>query len=162
MLDQPIIEAEKKWAQLVVTNAKSILIRNKKVASGKLINSVRYRVEPNGKIKFLYAADGKWVTQGRKRYPGRGVNPKGKFVASLKNWVKAKGIRGRGKDGRFISNQSLAYLIARGINKKGIKPLPFMKMAIKASIKQLPNILKSVVAKVARKKVLNAIAAVKP
>jgi len=162
MLDQSIIEAEKKWAQLVVTNAKSILVRNRKIASGKLVNSVRYKVDSNGKIKFLTASDGKWVSQGRRRHPDRGVNPKGKFVASLKNWVKEKGIQGRGKNGRFITKQSLAYLIARGINRDGIKPLPFMKMAIKASIKQLPNILKSVVAKVARKKVLNAIAAVKP
>ena len=162
MLAQPIIEAEKKWAQLVVTNAKSILIRNKKVASGKLVNSVRYRVESNGKIKFLYDKDGKWVTQGRKRHPGRGVNPKGKFVASLKQWIGVKGIRGRGKDGRFISNQSLAYLIARGINKKGIKPLPFMKMATKAAIKQLPKILKPVVSKSAKAQVLKNIGLIKP
>ena len=34
MLAQPIIEVEKKWAQSVVTNAKSILLRNKKIATG--------------------------------------------------------------------------------------------------------------------------------
>jgi hypothetical protein len=44
MLAQPIIEAEKKWAQLVVTNAKSILRRYKKVASGNLVNFV-YLIE---------------------------------------------------------------------------------------------------------------------
>ena len=162
MLAQPIIEAQKRYAQLVVTNAKSILRSNNKKASGNLIESVRYTVNSQGKITFLYDKDGKWVTQGRKRHPGRGVNPKGKFVASLKQWIGVKGIKGRGKDGRFISNQSLAYLIARGINKKGIKPLPFMKMAIKASIKQLPKILKPVVSKVVRKKIIDAIAAAKP
>jgi hypothetical protein len=156
MLDQSIIEAEKKWAQLVVSNAKSILIRNKKVASGKLVNSVRYKVEPNGKIKFLYNKDGKWVTQGRRK--GAKFPP----PKAISNWIKQKGIKGRGKDGRFISNESLTYLISRGIAKKGIKPLPFMKMATKAAIKQLPKILKPVVSKTARQKVLKDIRLIKP
>jgi hypothetical protein len=137
MLEPEVIKAEQEWAQEVVTNARSILIRNNKVATGRLVNSIRYTVNPQGEIVFLYSEDGKWVSQGRKRHPGRGVNPKGKFVASLKDWIRAKGIQGRGKDGRFITNQSLAYLIARGINREGIKPLPFMKMAVKESIKKL-------------------------
>jgi hypothetical protein len=156
MLDQSIIEAEKKWAQLVVSNAKSILVRNKKVASGKLVNSVRYTVNSQGKIKFLYDKDGKWVTSGRKR------NSRFPPPAAISKWIKQKGIRGRGKDGRFITNESLTYLISRGIAKKGIKPLPFMKMATKAAIKQLPKILKPVVSKSARKKVLKDIRLIKP
>ena len=150
MLDQSIIEAEKKWAQLVVSNAKSILVRNKKVASGKLVNSVRYKVDSNGKIKFLTASDGKWVSQGRRR--GAKFPP----PKAISNWIREKGIQGRGKNGRFITNKTLTYLISRGIVKKGIKPLPFMKMAIKASIKQLPKILKPVVSKVVRKKMGSA------
>ena len=111
MLAQPIIEAEKKWAQLVVTNAKSILIRSKKVATGRLINSVRYTINSQGKITFLYDKDGKWVTNGRKR------NSRFPPPAAISQWIKQKGIRGRGKDGRFITNKSLTYLISRGIAK---------------------------------------------
>ena len=44
-------------------------------------------------------------------------------------WIKQKGIKGRGKSGRFISNQSLAYLISRSIGKKGIKPTNVIKKA---------------------------------
>jgi len=156
MLAQPIIEAEKKWAQLVVTNAKSILIRNKKVASGRLINSVRYTVNSQGKITFLYDKDGKWVTSGRKR------NSRFPPPAAISKWIKQKGIRGRGKDGRFITNKSLTYLISRGIAKKGIKPLPFMKMAIDKTRKQLPKLLKPVVAKTARAQIIKNIDLIKP
>ena len=156
MLAQPIIEAEKKWAQLVVTNAKSILIRNRKVASGRLINSVRYTVNSQGKITFLYDKDGKWVTNGRKR------NSRFPPPAAISKWIKQKGIRGRGKDGRFITNKSLTYLISRGIAKKGIKPLPFMKMAIDKTRKQLPKLLKPVVAKSARAQILKDIGLIKP
>jgi hypothetical protein len=158
-----VIKAEQLWAAGVVANAKSILLRANKNASGRLYNSIRYNVNSQGKIVFQYAPEGKWVQQGRLKHPGRGVNPKGKFVASLKDWIKEKGLKGRDqKTGRYISNQSLAYLIARGINKKGIKPLPFMKMAIKASIKQLPKNLKKVLALSQVKKWKDALKTTKP
>ena len=141
MLDQSIIEAEKKWAQLVVTNAKSILIRNRKDATGNLINSVRYTVNSQGKITFLFAKEGKYVQSGRRK--GARFPP----PAAISKWIREKGIQGRGKDGRFITNKSLTYLISRGIVKKGIKPLPFMSMAIKQSKEQLKKELKKAVTK---------------
>lgn len=141
MLDQVIIEAEKKWAQLVVTNAKSILIRNNKKASGDLIESVRYTVNSNGKITFLFAKEGKYVQSGRRR--GARFPP----PSAISKWIREKGIQGRGKDGRFITNKSLTYLISRGIAKKGIKPLPFMSMAIKQTKEQLKKELKKAVTK---------------
>ena len=158
MLDQEVLEEEKLWAQQVVTNAQSILKSNNKLATKRLVNSIAYRIESNGKIIFTYAPEGKWVTQGRKKYPGRGVNPKGQFVASIKEWTKVRGIQGRdSKTGRFISQDSLAYLIARGINNSGIEPLPFMKLAINQAIKQLGKSLKTAVAKAEVKKFKAAI-----
>ena len=53
MLDPEIIKAEQEWAQKVVTNAKSILLRNKKIATGTLYKSIRYKVDSNGKIRFF-------------------------------------------------------------------------------------------------------------
>ena len=141
MLDQSIIEAEKKWAQLVVTNAKSILVRNRKDATGNLINSVRYTVNSQGKIVFLFAEEGKYVQSGRRK--GARFPP----PAAISKWIREKGIQGRGKDGRFITNKSLTYLISRGIVRKGIKPLPFMSMAIKQSKEQLKKELKKAVTK---------------
>lgn len=146
MLDPEVLEEEKIWAQQVVTNAKSILTSNKKIASGKLVNSVRYTIDPQGKISFLYATEGKWVTFGRRK--GSRQPP----TAPIETWIKQKGIKGRDSRGRFITDKSLAYLIARGIKRDGIAPLPFMKLAIDQSIKQLGKSLKTSVAKAEVKK----------
>lgn len=131
MLEKEIIDAEKIWAQQVVANAKSILLRNRKIATGALYNSVTYNVDAQGKITFSYNQAGKWVTQGRRagdRFP-----PPGPISA----WIRAKGITGVTANGTPISQQSLTYLISRAIARNGIKPVPFMKEAIALSIKQL-------------------------
>ena len=151
MLDPQVLEEEKKWAQQVVTNAKSILTSNRKIASGRLVNSIRYSINSQGKISFLYATEGKWVTFGRRK--GAKQPP----TAPIETWIKQKGIKGRDSKGRFISNKSLAYLIARGIKRDGIAPLPFMKLAIKQSIKQLGKSLKTSVAKAEVKKFKDAL-----
>jgi len=141
MLDPKVIEVEKKWAQLVVTNAKSILLKNKKIATGALYNSVRYTVDSKGKIQFMFAEEGKYVQSGRRR--GARFPP----PAPILKWIKAKGIKGRDARGRFITDKSLTFLISRGISRDGIKPLPFMSMAIKEAKKQLASTLKKEVAK---------------
>lgn len=126
MLEQEVLEAEKKWAQLVVTNAKSILLRNRKIATGALYNSVRYQVNSQGQIKFITAPEGRWVTYGRKagdRFPP---------PRPISDWIKQKNIQPDG-----ISQRSLTYLISRAIAKKGIKPLPFITLAIQQSLQQL-------------------------
>ena len=153
MLDQEVIEAEKQWAQLVVTNAKSILLRNKKVATGALYNSVRYQVNPNtGTIQFIFAEEGKWVQSGRRR--GARFPPPGPIL----KWIKAKGIKGRDRTtGRFITDKSLTFLISRGISENGIKPRPFMSMAIKESREQLKKQLKQAVTKAMVKRLRAAI-----
>ena len=156
MLDPEVIKAEQVWAQQVVTNAKSILIQNRKVASGRLVNSVRYTVNSQGKISFIYDIDGKWVTQGRRR--GSRFPP----PAPILKWIKEKGIKGRDKRGRFITDKSLTFLISRAIARDGIAPLPFMKMAIDKSIKQLGKSLKTSLAKVEIKRWKEAIKKIKP
>jgi hypothetical protein len=132
MLEPELIKAEQEWANEVVSNAKSILIRNKKVATGKLVNSVRYTVNPQGDIVFLYDEDGKWVTQGRRK--GARFPP----PAPISRWISQKGITGTNREtGRPLTNAQLTFLISRAIARDGIRPLPFMKMAIKQSIKKL-------------------------
>jgi hypothetical protein len=132
MLNKDIIEVEKKWAQKVVTNAKSILRRNHKDATGNLINSVRYSVSSDGDISFEYAPEGKWVESGRRKGAKQPpTNP-------IEKWIKQKGLKGRDpKTGRYISNHTLAFLIARGISRDGIKPVPFMQLAIEQATQQL-------------------------
>ena len=132
MLDKSIIDVEKKWAQKVVTNAKSILLRNKKIATGKLYNSVSYSVSPDGDISFSYAEEGKWVESGRRR--GARYPPPGPIL----QWIKVKGIKGRDRTtGRFITDKSLTFLIQRAISRDGIKPVKFMSEAIEKATQQL-------------------------
>ena len=132
MLDKAILEIEKKWAQKVVTNAKSILLRNKKIATGKLYNSIKYNVSSNGDISFEYAPEGKWVEQGRRK--GARFPP----PAPILKWIKVKGIKGRDpKTGKFIKDTALVFLFQRAISRDGIKPLPFMQMAIDKAMQQL-------------------------
>jgi hypothetical protein len=132
MLDKSIIEVEKKWAQKVVTNAKSILLRNKKIATGKLYNSVSYSVSPDGDISFSYAEEGKYVESGRRR--GARYPPPGPIL----QWIKVKGIKGRDRTtGRFITDKSLTFLIQRAISRDGIKPVKFMSEAIEKATQQL-------------------------
>jgi hypothetical protein len=132
MLDRSIIEIEKQWAQKVVTNAKSILLRNKKIATGALYNSVTYNVSPDGNISFSYAPEGKWVESGRRK--GARFPP----PTPITNWIRQKGIKGRDpKTGRFISNKTLTFLIQRAISKNGIKPVKFMSEAIEKATQQL-------------------------
>jgi hypothetical protein len=138
MLDKSVLEIEKKWAQQVVTNAKSILLSNKKIATGQLYNSIRYTVSSDGDISFEYAPEGKWVEQGRRK--GSRFPP----PAPILRWIKVKGIKGRdSKTGRFIKDKALVFLFQRAISRDGIKPLPFMQMAIDKSIEQLMIILEN-------------------
>ena len=147
MLDEEILREERLWAQQVVTNAQSILRSNNKRASGRLIASIKYNINAQGKISFTYAPEGKWVTLGRRK--GAKQPP----TSAIETWIKQKGLKGRDpKTGRFITDKSLAYLIARGIKRDGIAPLPFIKLAIDQSIKQLSKSLKTPIAKAEVKK----------
>ena len=141
MLEPEVLQAEQAWAQQVVTNAKSILIRNNKRASGKLINSIRYQVAPDGRIRFFYAEEGKYVEQGRR--------PNDRFPppAPIERWIRQKGIKGISKDGKPISDKSLTFLISRSIAKKGIKPLPFIRDAVRKAVKEFAPKLAKIKAK---------------
>jgi hypothetical protein len=61
---------------------------------------------------------------------------RGKFVNidAVKTWMRVKPVRLRNADGQFIPNtesnfNSAAFLIARGIAKNGIPPVPYFQEA---------------------------------
>jgi len=121
------------WAQHVVALAKANLIRGKKVAAGTLYNSVSYEIDKKtGEIDFITAEEGKFVESGRRR--GARMPPPG----AIAKWAKEKGIpQFRDKKGRYISNDSRAFLLSRSIAIKGIKPFPFLTGAIEQATQQL-------------------------
>lgn len=112
-----------KYGPAIVSGIKDNLRRNNKVASGELMGSINFQIKKFDDVISLQilAADYlKWVDEGRQ---------KGKFppIAQILKWIQVKGIRPRGiarKSRTSLKKQQkkLAYLIARGIARKGIKP----------------------------------------
>ena len=95
----------------------------------RIINNINYQINANNTISILMPEYAIFIEQGRQPYPGRGVDPNGLFVANLIEWIRRKRIRGRNNRGRFISNNQLAVIIARAINRDGIRRRPFLERA---------------------------------
>lgn len=106
------------YANAVIMQAKSNLVRNGSVAFGNLKNSISYRFD--GDI-LIFEAENYYYYVENGRKPGKMPPP-----SKLEPWVKKKGLKFRDKRGRFITHKSTAFLIARSIGKKGIKPKPFL------------------------------------
>lgn len=114
------------------------LILNNKKATGKLIKSIDYKIIANESqrlVRFLeiqiVAEDYlKNVNDGRR--PGAKMPPPKK----LDKWIVAKGIAPRDKKGKLLPRKSLQFLIARGIQKNGIKPTNIINNSIEAVFKK--------------------------
>ena len=92
--------------------------RTKSIASGDLLNSIQFKVEPtpDGAIVSIEANEYiVYVDKGRKR---------GKYapVKALEKWVKAKGIATSQN-----KVKSIAFAINNKIKKDGIKPRPILE-----------------------------------
>jgi hypothetical protein len=97
-----------------------------KVASGTLARSVEVQTVQKGPItelQILMAEYGQWVQSGR--LPGKGFVP----VGSLMRWIKERGLKGRDKKGRFMTDKSFAYAIQTNIKKFGIRPANFLDIS---------------------------------
>lgn len=147
MIAPEIYNALNKWAIMVVAQAKSNLLKGKKDATRTLSNSITYEIVPDqtsdigADIDFYYIDYGDYVESGRRK--GAKMPPPSKLL----NWIKVKPIpRFRDKKGRYISYQSQAFLIARAIGKKGIKPFPFMTDAVEQAQNDLLYMLEEAIA----------------
>lgn len=103
-----------------------------KVASGKLYNSVSAQIKHNsdGDAIVISMEDyGSFVQSGRA--PGK----KGVPVSAIEKWIKSRGLKGRDKKGRFITNKSFAFAIRQNIMKFGIKPANFIDISIEDLMK---------------------------
>jgi len=115
-----------RYGDQIVTQIREELVRQGKLATGDLYNSVKYGVSKNGDIISLtiYANEYfRWVDQGIK--PGGKQPPPDK----IQRWVEIRGLRPKPISGIPESqaktpqaNRSLAFLIGRSISQKGIKP----------------------------------------
>ena len=91
-----------------------------KVASGKLLNSIRYDVETdsqgNPTLVLSYIDYFENVNLGRRK------ERKKVPISAILDWIKVRGLQGRNKKGRFIPRLSFAFAIQTNIYKFGIRP----------------------------------------
>ena len=126
-------KALEKYAKYVIQQSRSNLTKKKNNASKQLYNSLEYRIQGD-KVSFLSEKYGEYLDKGVKgsksTYPESSASP---FKYTTKQppskvfdkWSIRKGIAPRDKQGRFVSRQSLNFLIARSIKNKGIRATLF-------------------------------------
>lgn len=145
-----MLNAEKyisEFARYVVQQSKTRLTRSGKSSSGLLYNSIEYDLEinPNSfSLQFFMADHGEFVDQGvsgtQKKYDTPfSFTTKMPPPKVIEAWISQKGIKGRDKKGKFISNKSLSFVIAQSIKRKGMKPTLFFTKPFQDSFERLPD-----------------------
>jgi hypothetical protein len=143
------------FGKSVVNKAKGILKRKKKVVSGKLLNSISYKLKKDNDgltVQFMMVDYGTFVDKGvsgtkQKRtyvdYKGKrkdtpyefGKTRDGGLTRGLDNWIVRRGIAPRDAKGRFISRKSLKFLIARKIYTQGIQGISFFQKPLQIGMR---------------------------
>lgn len=129
----------------VITEARKNLTRNKKNASKTLYNEMSsfLKVSKNSfELSFDMPIYGEFQDKGvsgvKKKYDTPfSYKTKMPPLDVFEAWIKRKGIKGRDKRGRFITNKSLSYLIARSVFNNGIKPSLFFTRPFELAYKRL-------------------------
>ncbi len=122
---------------------------------GSLYDSVSYSYNQSKEeiiIGFLMEHYGKFVDKGVRgktsTYPetasalskfryGSGNFPKGGLTEGINGWLKKKRFQWRDKKGRFMSYESMAFIIARSIYNKGIKANLFFTKPFESGLRSL-------------------------
>jgi len=143
------------FGKSVVNKAKGILKKKKKVVSGKLLNSISYKLKKDNDgltVQFMMVDYGTFVDKGvsgtkQKRtyvdYKGKrkdtpyefGKTRDGGLTRGLDNWIVRRGIAPRDAKGRFISRKSLKFLIARKIYTQGIQGISFFQKPLQIGMR---------------------------
>jgi len=143
---QKVLEAFKDF---VIQQARTRLTKNKKNVSKELYNSLRGNVKemPNSiAVDFEMEEYGVYQDKGvsgtEKKY-NTPYSYKSKMppIKPLADWAKSKNIRLRDEQGKYKKGNynTIGYLIARSIYKKGIKPSLFFTKPFEQAFKKLPN-----------------------
>jgi hypothetical protein len=147
------------FGKSVVNKAKGILKRKKKVVSGKLLNSISYKLKKDNDgltVQFMMVDYGTFVDKGvsgtkQKRtyvdYKGKrkdtpyefGKTKDGGLTRGLDNWIVRRGIAPRDAKSRFISRKSLKFLIARKIYTQGIQGISFFQKPLQIGMRDFYN-----------------------
>ena len=145
------------FAKSVIERGKKILQAKKKNVSGKLLDSLKYRLEATSKgynLVFKGAKHAMFVDKGvsgtkktrtfhnifgkRERSPFKYTN-KQPPASALDKWIVRKGIAPRTETGQFMSRKSLQFLIARSIKSKGIAATSFFSKPMSIELAKFDN-----------------------
>ena len=144
------------FAQYVVDASKENLTKDKK-GDGDLYNSLSYTFDKSQNLlllDFLMEDYGVFVDKGVKgktsTYPetkaslsqfqyGSGNFPKGGLTEGINEWMKKKRFQWRDERGRFMSYESMSYIIARSIYNKGLKANLFFTTPFELGLQNLPK-----------------------
>ena len=140
-----------RFRNYVIQQSRSNLTKNRKNDTKKLYNSLKGEVVTENKysiVGFSMDLHGLFVDKGVKgskssaKAPNSPYSFKSKMppVAVIAKWVKRRGLKGRDKEGKFIKDNTLAYLIARSIFQKGMKPSLFFTKPFEAGYKKYIDI----------------------
>ena len=148
-------KALERFRNNVVSVSKRNLTNGGKNVSKKLYNSIKGDVKamPNSFSLQFYMEDygafqdlgvkGKTSSAKAPNSPfkfGSGTGQKGGLTKGIKEWVKKRRFQFKDKKtGRFLSYESTAFLITRGIYNKGIRPSMFFTKPFEAAYKNLPE-----------------------
>jgi len=128
------------YADLAEKSMKEVLLKKRKLGTGKLVNSIAYRITmPNTnmfKIKFTYNDYGEFINSGTKKST---KNPSPEMVESVGKWLGRKKISiGRGRTRKLkptkrgqsqSSTKSAAYAVSKSILAHDHPAVPFLQEA---------------------------------
>lgn len=111
------------------------LVNDDAIDTSKLLNSIKYIFNNNNtsfEISMEMAEYWKYVESGRKS---------GKFppISAIREWVKVKPVIPRPYNGKLPTENQLAFLIARSISKKGIRPRPIFNDSLDDVMRDFEN-----------------------
>ena len=145
------------YAKYVIQQSKTNLTKDKK-GNGDLYNSLSYDILVNNEnflVDFLMEDYGIFVDKGVKgktsTYPetqaalsqfqyGSGTGIKGGLTRGIRQWLGKKKFQWKDKKtGRFMSYESMTYIIARSIYNKGLKANLFFTRPFEKGLEKLPQ-----------------------
>jgi hypothetical protein len=155
MEKQEVQKALERFRNHVVSVSKRNLTNKNRNVSKKLYNSIKGDVKamPNSfSLQFYmeyYGAYQDLGVQGKNSISkapnspfrfGKGTGKKGGLTEGIKEWVRKRRFQFKDKKtGKFLSYESTAFLITRGIYNKGIRPSMFFTKPFEAAYRNLPD-----------------------
>jgi len=141
------------YAKYVIQQSRTRLTKDDK-GGGNLYNSLSYQLMEDDQamlVEFMMADYGAFVDRGVKgktsTYPetrsalspfqyGSGTGKKGGLTKGIDKWLRKKRFQFRDKKGRFMSYDSMRYLIVKSIYNKGLRANLFFSKPFKDGIEK--------------------------